>query len=271
MREYLEACSALPIPSEKQVHNFVDYVASAHSWYKHLPLIPPGSPFCFFLDPNSGCDLVVARGKTRYRKRLKRGFHYSDLPTKDYRTNFGYLEYSTRSGTTVLFPDPEGRVPSTRLTAEVSSSKKSGPGSAPDEDLHDLVDAIEKAVARGPRILSREQRWLNVPREILDAGRVEVTGVIHPIASASRVWIWASEDWSSLGRSDLPWPEETGGSKVVGKILEIAKRDPKGIMSWKRKVLGFQREIHALVDPERRRQKKLMREAIRRVIHLVYG
>lgn len=271
MREYVEACRVLPVPSQKQMRNFVDHVARAHSWYKHLPLIPPGSHFCFFLDPNSGCDLVIARGKTRYRQRRKRGFHYSDLPTRHYRKSFGYLEYSTRSGTTVLFPDSEGRVPSTRLTAQVSGGKKSGPRSSFDDDLDDLLDAMEKAEARGPRILSREQKWLDVPLEILDVGRVQVTGVIHPIASASWVWNWAWENWSRKRQSDLRWPEETGGSEVLRKILKIAERDPGEKNFNHEGVFGFQPEIHALVDLERQRQKKLMEDCIRRVINLIYS
>ena len=52
MDEYRELVASLPLPSTDQTARFVDYVSGAHSWYKHLPLFPPGAPFVFFLDPN---------------------------------------------------------------------------------------------------------------------------------------------------------------------------------------------------------------------------
>src|SRR5512139_2782832 len=50
--------------TDGQIEAFADYVASAHSWYKHLPLQPPGVDFHFYIDPNAGMDhLVDASGE----------------------------------------------------------------------------------------------------------------------------------------------------------------------------------------------------------------
>lgn len=50
---YLDIIGQLPIPTAEQTRNFAEYVAGAHSWYKHLPVYPP-APFVFYLDPNAG-------------------------------------------------------------------------------------------------------------------------------------------------------------------------------------------------------------------------
>ena len=50
MKEYLALVQDLPLPTAEQRRNFVDYVTSAHSWYKHLPRYLPGAPFYFFIE-----------------------------------------------------------------------------------------------------------------------------------------------------------------------------------------------------------------------------
>src|SRR3989442_90660 len=74
MADYMQVVRVLPRPSPEQISSFVAYVAGAHSWYKHLPLTPPGVQFFFFLDPNAGCDLLLGPGGTaKYRQRNLRG------------------------------------------------------------------------------------------------------------------------------------------------------------------------------------------------------
>jgi hypothetical protein len=51
----------LPRPSEGQIEGYVQFVSQAHSWYKHLPLLPPGQPFHSFVDPFSGYDRIIQR------------------------------------------------------------------------------------------------------------------------------------------------------------------------------------------------------------------
>ena len=50
LREYLSLISDIPLPTQQQKENFVEYVSHAHSWYKHLPMYQPGAPFYFFID-----------------------------------------------------------------------------------------------------------------------------------------------------------------------------------------------------------------------------
>ena len=40
-------------PTDQQTQDFVDWVAQDHSWYKHLPLLPPGKLFVCFLHPHA--------------------------------------------------------------------------------------------------------------------------------------------------------------------------------------------------------------------------
>ena len=38
---YLEIIKQYPLPTDEQTRAFAEYVAGAHSWYKHLP-VPAG-------------------------------------------------------------------------------------------------------------------------------------------------------------------------------------------------------------------------------------
>ena len=57
-------------PTDGQIDAFADYVAAAHSWYKHLSMQPPGVDFHFYIDPNAGMDhLVHPSGEVTVRAR----------------------------------------------------------------------------------------------------------------------------------------------------------------------------------------------------------
>ena len=49
----LEQMRDLPQPTPDQQQAFVDYIKTAHSWYKHLPLLDGGT-FIVFLSPKAG-------------------------------------------------------------------------------------------------------------------------------------------------------------------------------------------------------------------------
>lgn len=84
---------------------------------------------------------------------------------------------------------------------------------------------------------------------------------------ASTGWLWKRWWWwwcdPRTIRSARRWPEETGGPDVLLNILEIGETEP-----FER---YFDEEIHVLVEPERQRQKRLMQEAIRRVIQMLHN
>ncbi len=72
LSKYRQIVSDLSRPSKKQIDNFVRFVSEAHSWYKHLPLLPPGATFQFFVDPFSGIDRILQPdGKVVHKERTK--------------------------------------------------------------------------------------------------------------------------------------------------------------------------------------------------------
>jgi glycosyltransferase involved in cell wall biosynthesis len=75
-----------------QLRQFAEYVAGAHSWYKHLRVLPAKTPIQVFLDPAAGRQLVQAPdGRVTAEIREKQGFHYSWLRTAEHRERFGQL------------------------------------------------------------------------------------------------------------------------------------------------------------------------------------
>jgi hypothetical protein len=81
LRQYVDFLAQTPLPTEQQKQNFIEYVSHAHSWYKHLPLYPPGAPFYFFIDKYAACDRLVSRdGTAVIKERIESGFRYSDSP-----------------------------------------------------------------------------------------------------------------------------------------------------------------------------------------------
>lgn len=249
LKQYLALLDGAPTPTPEQRENFVEYVSHAHSWYKHLPLYPPGCPFYFFLDKYAGCDRVRAPdGRAIMVERTEQGFHYSAIPTEEYRARFGYLAYSCDAGTTVVLASPR-----------------------PIVVPRDKIAAIERDDARK----------VGLPPEILDAGVVQLTGVIHA-CSLGMPALWVG-GWINRGHSD--WPEESGGKCTRQKILERCCR-----------VSGFEKTpyekqfndnlfethpdlakhtvwvdpvLYELAEPERRRQRTEMRKAIDRVCEIV--
>jgi len=282
MTDYRKIARTLPLPSTEEVRAFVDFVAGAHSWYKHLPLLPPGWPFYFFLDPNAGRDLVVEGARTRYRDRKELGFHYSDIPTAEYHQRFGYLQYSAGAGTSFVVPRAKDvllvssnrspvQVPTyarmwSRLAERVSTLTGFRPKGVP-ADVSALSRAVESREQQAPVIQSGAQEQISVPREFLEAGCVELTGIIHPLAST--FWVWGAKAQEVQSASSR-WPAETGGAKTALQILHCLKDKPEVQNGSEDKPIGFHPVIHALVDPERQRLKKLMEDAIYRVVYLVY-
>ena len=116
---YRQTVANLPFPTDEQIDDFIGFVASAHSWYKHLPFFLPGHPFTFFLNPHSGMDMeLTPKGEPAYRERTddSHGFrHYTWMTTAEYRERFGFLDYSTNAGTTLVSGRPVFAPTATRL------------------------------------------------------------------------------------------------------------------------------------------------------------
>ena len=155
------------MPTTEQRRDFVSYVASAHSWYKHLPAFLPGAPFYFYLNRSAGCDWVARQdGFHAIAERKERGFHYSAIPTAEYRARFGLLNYSCAEGTAVFLSSVPFRLPRDKMVA----------------------------------IPGQDARPYFLPEPILEAGRTELTAVIHPYFSE---FPWRARP--GLAGTGTPW------------------------------------------------------------------
>lgn len=247
LSQYAEFIRNIPLPTDQQRENFAGFVASAHSWYKHLPLSLPGVPFYFFIDKHAGYDCVLREdGKIATAKREKRGFHYSAIPTDEYQTRFGHLSFSCRAGMMVVLMNE-------------------GPLTVPRDKMIEIP--------------GDDGRMHGLPMEIIEAGVVYLNAAIHPVC-ASNGW------WDRCGREGpLNWPEESGGKAALEKIFthcemmrqpgfkrqpfqldeELFKQDPILAMH----LAGNDLVLRELFTPERKRQHEEIIKAINRVCDLV--
>lgn len=151
MAEYRDMLKGVPRPTEVQIQAFSEHVASAHSWYKHLPDAPPGAPFNLYLDPAAGMQFEAGPdGTLTASDRAVQGFHYSWIPTARYLQQFGHLAFSRTQGTRVALLRADG-------TALV-----------PSDDAPVVYDF-------------RSCRRAELPEPVRQAGTVWLTGMIHEI------------------------------------------------------------------------------------------
>ncbi len=226
--DYRALVAKLPRPTEAQMMAFATFVCGAHSWYKHLPMYPPGKPFQFFLDPASGMDLNFHGGRVEATPRLVNGFHYSWIPTPQYRERFGHLAFSRRGGTTVYRQAPDGTA------------------TAVGDDVPSLYDVETQSLRR-------------IPPEVLEAGRAWVSGLVHAV-SASPTWLlmFATKE------ARAAWPEESGGPPALMPILARceALKEAREVVGWPS---NDDEELIRLLAPERKRQHDGMVDAMLRV------
>ena len=255
LEEYLALGRDLPLPTSEQRRNFVEYVSSAHSWYKHLTRFLPGAPFYFYMDKFAGCDCVsLEDGSFAIAERETQGFHYSDIPTGEYLRRFGFLSYSCAQGTAVF-----------ALARGLMAVPRDSVLAVPGEDGHLCC----------------------LPQSILDAGRVELTAIIHPASVSCHFGEPPSTE-------PIYWPSESGGESTLKKISERCAEMRKPAYAQKEeqrwedciKLMKTcrtaqermelreraQRDpiLYQLMQPERRRQQAEMLKAIDRVCMLIH-
>ncbi len=247
LARYRAMCQRLPRPTEAQIEAFARHVAEAHSWYKHLPLNPPGRPLQFFVDPHAGLQRVLcAEGRLDHFEREKQGFHYSWIPTREYRKNFGHLAYSRSSGMMVGLPDIDGDI-------EIGSDE-------------------------APIVGDPETGHLGlVPEAILKLGQQHVTGMIHSCAFDHH-FLGAMIRCGRL----KSWPAASGGEQALQRIRERCEYLGEGFDRLEPASPEERQEaqdilspyvdlpLYRLLEPERRRRLDAMAEAIRRVIQEVW-
>jgi hypothetical protein len=257
LQEYLAVIRGLPLPTSEQRRQFVDYVTGAHSWYKHLPRYLPGQPFYFFMDRHAGCDCVVRKDGSRAMvEREKQGFHYSAIPTAEYRARFGFLGYACAAGTAVL-----------------------------------LINQDPMAIPRDKYVVipGEDGHGQGLPQAILEAGKVELTAVIHPLSPAYDFW----DERGGRGRRKIRWPDESGGEETLQKIFKRCaemrqpgyREEREARVAKRLELLKSSRTrdeardmmdrvqhdpiLSELLEPERVRQKNEMLKAIDRVCRVI--
>ena len=244
--QYRTLVRSLPKPTLVQMQQFALFVSNAHSWYKHLPYLPPGEPFQFFLDLGAGMQLAVnSQGSVDATPRAEPGFHYSWLPTAEYRARFGYLAYSRSVGTSFseLLGDGTWRISSDTAPSVYDSSTRS---------------------------------LCPLPAPVLEAGRAFISGVAHTHGTDRRPWLGMVRV-----NTRLNWPEESGGVEAVTKILDrccVLEEDPSRIeyvsqntIDWNQNpgLASVDYPLYQLLEPERQRQRAGMVAAMTRVVELV--
>lgn len=226
LEEYRTLFKGTARPADAQIVDFINHACEMHSWYKHLPLVPPGQGFQLLLDPQSGRKWVSHGDGPRFAADILEGdqlWHDSMMPTATYRRRFGHLQLRMDDVLSIEISDP---VHGGALTAVLP------------------------------------------PPEILEAGRVTLTAVIHRHTRSEWLWMnhftYAEED--GFPESAFAWPDETGGTDIVHAIRSLlADSDsalPKG---------DSRHSIEELITPERQRQLREIRRAIDAMLDVVYG
>jgi hypothetical protein len=166
-------------PTDAQIEAFADYVAGARSWYKHLPLTPPGALFQFYIDPHAGVDRLVNRsGEVHLRTRTEQTapFHYSWMTTAEYRERFGCLAFSSAAGS-ALFMDDQMGDPDLLIDNNGMLSAAFQSADAAYEPV--LVDSNCHQPALQTSCLTVD----SPPKEVLEAGACRLTALVHPRAT----------------------------------------------------------------------------------------
>jgi hypothetical protein len=244
LADYRALVRSLPVPTPEQMRNFADYVARAHSWYKHLRLLPAKTPIQVFLDPAAGMQLAQAPdGSVTAEIREKLGFHYSWLPTAEHRERFGYLAFSKSSG------------------SSVSLINRDGSQLVPSDDATCVYDPEART-------------FYQLPEEALMAGRAFISAIVHKAGE----WTYL---WESLIKRNDRFDDvlyNYDGLEITKRILDrcaVLKKDParaepskEEVLDWKKGLAHFDLPLSRLVEAERQRQIEGLAAAAARVVRL---
>jgi hypothetical protein len=254
LEQYRSAFRQSDRPSDEQIENFVDYVANAHSWYKHLPLAPPGRTFWFYMDPVAGCDVFAQEdGSFRAKERTsERGFHYNYRNTAYWRSHFAVLQFHSNEGNNFLVP---GTGTFTRSPHELPMVFM------PDGKLHRIPPEMDAGTTELNGIIHGHfTRELSVLSWFLCAGRFETSASVcheggHRAADDERPNPYTAE-----------WSEEYGGNSLRDLVASEVRAQPRGNRSPDSHPF-----LAAALERIRTNQHGKMRLAIRRARALVFG
>lgn len=238
---YRALLAGIPLPTERQRDRFVDYVAHAHSWYKHLPDDPPGVPFTFYLDPFAGWALTQdTAGRLSMVPRGPVNFHYSSMETGVYLASFGHLSYAGNAGSYVVMINP--------------NSKR-----------------LEINRRRSPGIYDGAGQLWPLPLAVVEAGTVGLTSYVHFHKS---VWVdendftrWP-EEAGGMATANALWVRHQ--QLMAGAACDPIEVDPA--KPWEAEYSrGSDRLVYELAAPRRQLHHRQMRLALDRVCELAGG
>lgn len=245
LSQYRELVAQLTKPSLLQMQEFAEYVSHLHSWYKHLPLLPPGVPFQFFLNPTAGMDLITgAEGTIHATARAEAGHRF--LPTTEYRERFGYLACSRSRGTFIAPPN-------SRLITQFIES----------DNAVFVFDPDTQSV-------------LQLPEVVIEAGSTFISGIVHTFGANHHLWR------EMIFENILESIEESEGLLSIAKIRDrcrflqdnpsqVERLAPDALVPKQDPYLtSVDFPLYQILEPERQRQRAGMVEAMKRVIEMVY-
>jgi hypothetical protein len=244
LAKYRTLVQEIPAPTDGQIADFATFVSEAKSWYKHLPPFALGAPFYFFVDPCAGLDRVRLPGGTAAFFERTEGtepFHHSWMTTETYQARFGCLSFCCERGSELFRPV-----------------------AVPLDDGTEVKGFLDNNPSH-PIIYPMADQPFRIPKQVLEPGRAEITGVVHRLAAT--VWFWQRVFLDAS--HDVTWPEETGGPSIVTRIRErcVAIGDDSHTA-----IAGApDPKIEVLVRPERERMQMEMVFAMRRMRHLVFA
>lgn len=222
----------LRAPTHSQIEAFADYVSEAKSWYKQLPLRPPGESFQFYIDPYAGFDrLLLQSGEVRLRERTAETpvFHHSWLPTAEYRERFGHLAFACTAGSALF------------QTEEVDG----GP-------------ALLNNNPTAPVIQLERTRAALAPTEILQAGQCRLTALVHPRQGEAEMLRRLSCALVELGGAD----DDSLWTAIVRRSQAVARAGYRSVKDG---------ELAALVEMQRLEEHRAMTAAMGRMCALAFG
>jgi len=244
LEEYRALVRSLPLPTPQQVRQFARYVAEAHSWYKHLRLLPANTPIQTFIDPAAGMQLVRgADGRVSAQVREKPGFHYSWLPTAEHRAKFGPLAFSSSAGTSV------------------SLVGRDGGAQVPSDDAPLVYDPAAC-------------EFFAIPEEAQVAGRAFISAIVHPVSSARYRWDSALERHDRFDDVLYPIDGLDPGKRILDRLQALkdapacAEPAPKRD-EYDASVDTLDAPLARLIEAERQRQIEGLAAAATRLIRLV--
>jgi hypothetical protein len=248
---YLEIIKQYPLPTDEQTRAFAEYVAGAHSWYKHLPAYPPMS-FDFYLDPNAGRSTIISEdGEIRFEDIVDEGtrFHYTWQLTETYRERLGYWNYLAPYGTHFLIPRGQ----------DVIDTRQSG-------------DTRER-----PAILVPEVGWIGLPDSLVQAGRADVSALVHEARDVGIYWALEVEGRTAkrvyLAEFIQRHPDALApdlGAALVKCATRMLHRE-FSVTDFREERRFRENEVYPLLDRERERQITGMETAMRRFLRALSG